>query len=293
MTGSLFIFGIVFVYFDYLVINKTHMQRNLLIVCFLLAVLVGCKKSNSDGGDSPEPIGKGCKVVSETIDGKPYRNYEYEANKRLFRIVQYEFKASNRIEKHFTFEYDAEGTVKVLRETSLLPPFQNFQYDFHYSGVGRLDTVRKYQVLNSGPRILDTYTLEYNDKGFITKYKWRDNYLRYEYDDNGSLTKWFVSLPSISPEVLAAEYSNFDGKRNIYADTRPAELVNLVTSQGISKQNPGRFKYHEASLRPVQSGVVTYKYNDRELPTEASVSLFSPNGSPATTQVFKFSYRCL
>ncbi len=267
------------------------MQRNLLIVCFALAALVGCK--NSSGGDpEPEPQEKGCKVASETVDGKPYRNYEYDADKRLFRIVQYENKATNRIEKRYTFEYDSAGTVKVVRETNLLAPFFNFQYNLQYAGIGRLDTIRKYQVVNSGPKILETYTLEYDVKGLITKYKWKDNYLRYEYDENGNLTKWFVSIPAISPEVIAAEYGNYNGKRNVYADTRPAELVNIVTGQGNSKQNPGSFKYHEASLRPVQNGLVDYKYNERELPTEANISLFAPDGSPAATQVFKFTYIC-
>lgn len=269
------------------------MQRNLLIVCFALIALVGCKKSNSGGGDpSPEPQEKGCKVASETIDGKPFRTYQYDDNKRLFRIEQYETKPSNKVQKRFTFEYDTAGTVKVIRETNLLAPFGNYQYNLSYSGVGRLDTVRKYQVLNSGPRILETYALEYSDKGFITKYKWKDNFLRYEYDDNGSLTKWFVSLPFIGPEVLAAEYGNYDGKRNIYADTRPAELVNLVTSQGVSKQNPGKYKFYGPSQRPEQNGLVDYKYNERELPIEANISLFAPDGSSAGTQLYKFTYNC-
>ena len=259
----------------------------------LLAALSGCKKDGTEETDpTPEPQEKGCKLASETIDGKPYRTYQYGDDKRLFRIVQYETKASNRIEKRFTFDYEADGRVKALRETNLLPPFGNIQYDLHYSGTGRLDTIRKYQVLNAGPVILETYALEYNAKGLIEKYKWKDNYVRYEYDNDGNLTKWFVSLPSISPEVIAAEYGNYDGKRNVYADTRPAELVNIVQGQGVSPQNPGTFKYHPASLRPVQTGAVNYLYNEKQLPTEASVSLFSPDGS-SSTQVFKFTYNCL
>lgn len=293
MSDSLFIFGTVFVHLGYSVINRTHMQRNLLLLCFALAALVGCQETNSDGGNPPAPQEKGCKVASETIDGKPYRTYRYDDSKRLFSITQYETRSTNQIQKRFTFEYDDAGTVKVIRETNLLAPFGNFQYNLHYAGVGRLDTVRKYQVLNSGPRVLENYALEYNDKGFITKYKWQDNSLRYEYDGNGNLTKWFVNLPSISPEVLAAEYGNYDGKRNVYADSRPAELVNLVTSQGVSKQNPGSFKYYSPSLRPEQNGLVNYKYNERDLPTEASVSLFSSNGSAAGTQVHQFTYNCL
>ena len=267
------------------------MQRNLLILCLTLVTLVSCKKSGSNERD-PDPQEKGCKINSETVDGKPYRTYQYSEDNRLFRIVQYETKAANRMEKRFSFEYDTAGTVKVLRETNLLAPFFNFQYDLHYSGVGRLDTIRKYQVVNSGPKILETYALEYNANGLLTKYKWQDNYLRYEYDNDGNLTKWFVSIPAIEPEVIAAEYGNYDGKRNVYADTRPAELVNFVTGQGVSKANPGSFKYYAPSLRPVQNGVVTYKYGERDLPTEASVSLFSPGGSPATTLVYTFTYIC-
>ncbi len=270
------------------------MQRNLFTVCLILTALVGCKKSGSGGGDpSPGEQEKGCKVISETINDKPFRTYQYTEEKRLFRIEQYETAPVDQVQKRFTFEYDDLGTVKVIRETYLTTPFWNFQYDLSYSGVGRLDTVRKYQVFNSGPKILETYVLEYNLKGDITKYKWQDNFLRYEYDDNGSLTKWFVSLPFIGPEVLAAEFGNYDNKRNVYADTRPAELVNLVTSQGVSKQNPGSFKYFSPSLRPEQNGLVNYKYNERDFPTEANVSLFAPNGSPAGTQVHKFTYNCL
>ncbi|WP_373511670.1 hypothetical protein [Persicitalea sp.] len=268
------------------------MKRNLLILCLVLTALVGCKKSSTTEEPEPKPQEQGCKVNSETVDGKRYRTYQYSADDRLFRIEQYETSSANRMEKRFSFEYDAEGTVKVLRETNLMAPFGNFQYDLHYSGVGRLDTIRKYQVVNSGPKILETYSLEYDAKGLLTRYKWNDNYLRYEYDNDGNLTKWFVSLPFIGPEAIAAEYGNYDGKRNIYANTHPAELVNIVTGQGISKANPGSFKYYEASLRPLQNGLVTYKYNERELPTEASVSLFTPGGSAATTQVYKFTYSC-
>lgn len=255
----------------------------------LALTVVGCRKKSEEAAP---PRGEACLITSENIDGKPYRSYEYDADGRLFRVVQYETKPSNRIEKRFSFDYDAKERVVAFRETNLLPPFINYQYMLHYSGAGLVDTIRKAQVFNSGPKLVESYALEYDAEQQLTKYKWADNYWRYEYDNAKNLTKWLARLPALAPiEGLLAEYGNYDGKKNIYYYSEPARLINLVSGGGASAQNPGSFKFYEASLTPTQTGVVTYQYNGKELPTEASLSLFSGSGA-TSTQIYTFTYDC-
>jgi YD repeat-containing protein len=267
------------------------MIDKLILIGLVFALLVGCKKNDGDG--TPDPQEGGCFIMSETINGKPYRTYEYDADQNLFRIVQYETNTSNRIEKRFSFDYDQNDRVVAFRETSLLAPFHNYQYILHYNQEGRADTIRKSEIFNSGPKLLESYALEYDDQHRLTKYKWADNYWRYEYDEANNVTKWLAKYPSIAPiEGILADFGNYDGKHNTYAFSKPAQLINLVGGGGASPQNPGSFKFYEASLTPTQTGVITYQYNERDLPTEASVSIFSAGGG-SSTQVYKFAYECL
>ncbi|MPR32815.1 hypothetical protein [Salmonirosea aquatica] len=267
------------------------MIKKLILTSVLLSLVLGCKKN--DDGTSPDLQGSDCLIKSETIDGKPYRTYEYDDDQKLFRIVQNETKANNRVEKRFSFDYDQSGRVTAFRETNLLAPFNNYQYEMHYTAAGLIDTVRKSQIFNSGPKLLETYILEYDSQRHLTKYKWGDNYWRYEYDNAKNVTKWFAKYPSVAPiEGLLAEFGNYDGKHNTYAFSTPTQLINLVGGGGASAQNPGSFKFYEASLTPTQTGVVTYKYNEHNLPTEASISVFTAGGA-SSTQVYKFAYECL
>lgn len=267
------------------------MIKKLILTGLVLTLVAGCKKN--DDGTLPDGEDNGCLITSETINDKPYRTYEYGADKNLFRIVQYETSTSNRIQKRFSFDYDQNKRVTAFRETNLLAPFTNYQYVLHYSNAGQLDTIRKSQVFNSGPKLIETYALEYDAQKRLTKYKWADNYWRYEYDEAKNVTKWLARYPAVAPvEGLLAYFDNYDGKYNTYAFSRPARLVNLVGGGGSSAQNPGSFKFYEASLTPTQTGVVTYLYNEKDLPTQASVSIFSVNGG-ASTQVYKFAYECL
>lgn len=253
-----------------------------------VALITGCKKEE----DTTNPQEKGCLITSETINDKPYRTYEYDADQKLYRIVQYETNAANRVEKRFSFDYNQKEQIVAFRETNLLPPTINYQYLLHYGEAGQLDTIRKSQILNSGSKLLETYTLEYDGQRRMTKYQWRGNYWRYEYDDANNVTKWFAKYKDLAPiEGLVADFGNYDGKHNTYAFSKPAQLVNFVGGGGTSPQNPGSFKFYEASLTPTQTGVVTYQYNEKKLPSEASISIFSAQGG-TSTQVYKFVYDC-
>lgn len=267
------------------------MIKTLILIGLVFVLVAGCKKN---AGDSPpDPQERFCLIMSETVNGKPYRTYEYDTDQKLFRIVQHETNVSNRVEKRFSFDYDRNERVTAFRETNLLNPFKNYQYVLHYDNAGRLDTIRKSEVFNSGPRLLETYALEYDAQQRLTKYKWAENYWRYEYDEAKNVTKWFAKYPAIAPiEGLLADFGNYDGKYNTYAFSVPAQLINLVGGGGSSAQNPGSFKFYGASLTPTQTGVITYQYNEKELPTEASVSVFSASGGNST-QVYKFAYECL
>ena len=265
------------------------MVRKLILVGFVVALVTGCKK---DEDATPDPLEKGCLITSETINDKPYRTYEYNADQQLYRIVQYETNASNRVEKRFSFDYNPKNQVVAFRETNLLTANTNYQYRLHYSKANQLDTLTKSQIFNSGPKILETYILEYDDRGRLAKYRWAQNYWRYEYDDANNVTKWFAKYPALAPiEGLVADFGNYDGKHNTYAFSQPAQLINLVGGGGASPQNPGSFKFYGASLTPTQTGIVTYLYNEKELPTEASISVFLPSGG-TSTQVYKFVYEC-
>lgn len=263
------------------------MVRKIFLLVVLVALITGCKK---DEGTNPQE--KGCLITSETINDRPYRTYEYDADQKLYRIVQYETNAGNRVEKRFSFDYNEKNQVVAFRETNLLIPNTNYQYLLHYSEAGQLDTISKSQVLNSGSKLLETYTLQYDDQRRLAKYQWKENYWRYEYDEAGNVTKWFAKYKDLAPiEVLVADFGNYDGKHNTYAFSKPAQLVNLVGGGGSSPQNPGSFKFYEASLTPTQTGVVTYLYNEKDLPSEASISIFLVQGG-TSTQVYRFVYDC-
>ncbi|TDB65248.1 hypothetical protein [Arundinibacter roseus] len=266
------------------------MAQKLLIAFVFICLLVQCKKEEKD---EPVPEPAGCLMIGETINDLPYRLYEYAENNQLFRIQQYQSEAPNKLEKRFSFDYDLDGRVATFRETNLLSPFINYQYELIYSSESTLDTIRKYQVFNSGPRLIETYILTYDAQKRITTYAWGENYWRYEYDDAGNLTKWFAKITSvINQEILVAEYDNYDEKENIYSDVYPAQLINLVAGGGSSKANPGSFKFYLGTPTPSQTGIVTYEYNEKNFPTQASTTIFRPTGG-ATTQVYKFEYECL
>jgi hypothetical protein len=279
-------FGIIIVI---TLIKDNAMVQKLLVWVVIITLVISCKKE-----DTTEPVvaETGCNVISEIIDGKPYRNYEYTTDSLLFRIVQYERRGANQPQKRFSFDYGTEGKVKALRETNLMSPFVNYQYEMHYSNEGLVDTIRQFRIFNSGPKSEQIYVLVYDAKQRLTLYKWGENYWRYEYDDTKNVVKWFSKIVSITnTEQLMAEYGNYDGKRNFYFFSQPAMYVNLIGGGGMSDENPGSFKLYEGA-QLLQTGVVTYKYNGKNLPTEASISAFPASGN-AYTQVYKFTYNCL
>ncbi len=266
------------------------MAQKLLIAFVFICLLVQCKKEEKE---VPLPEPAKCLMTKETINDLPYRLYDYTENNQLFRIQQYQIATPNKLEKRFTFDYDADGRVMAFRETNLLSPFINYLYELTYSSEATLDTLKKYQIFNSGPRLIETYMLTYDEQKRMTKYAWDQNYWRYEYDEAGNLTKWFAKIAVIlNQEILVAEYDNYDEKENIYSDVYPAQLINLVTGGGSSPGNPGSFKFFTGSPIPSQTGIVTYEYNEKNYPTQASTTIFSSSGVPST-QVYVFEYECL
>lgn len=210
----------------------------------------------------------------------------------LFRIVQYERTAANREEKRYTFKYDDKKRVSTMQEVRLVAPFVNYEYGFHYDVTSRVDTVRQYQLFNAGPKLVETYGVRY-ENGNVYTYCWKNNCYRYEYDDVGNLSKLLALIPSTAPNERALRlYSNFDGKKNLYATSQPARLINLVMGEGNSVGNPGVFNVYDGGATPTQTGIVTYQYNEKQFPTEASVSTFAASGTPLKTQVYKFTYEC-
>ncbi|MBU1820139.1 MAG: hypothetical protein KKG00_01335 [Bacteroidetes bacterium] len=268
------------------------MVRALLVKSLLLLLLWGCSKKQSND-TSPVRPEEGCIVVSESLNDSPYRTYEYNASNQLYRIIQFETSASNKVQKRYTFEYDQTGRVRVLRETNLLPPYVNYQYSLHYNRTNLADTIRQYRVTNTGPVLLQTYALAYDENKRLSRYAWPGSYWRYEYDEAGNVRKWFAKIANLhSQEVLLAEYGNYDENSNVYVNVPSARLVNLVEGGGVSPHNPGSFRFYESTPEPVQTGIITYLYNDKNLPSEASVSVFSAGGA-SSTRVYKFEYECL
>ncbi|GAB2800680.1 hypothetical protein GCM10027275_53460 [Rhabdobacter roseus] len=265
------------------------MKKSLVFLSLLLAILVlDCKRKKEDG---PNPQVEGCLMMLETIDGRLYRRYEYNEDKSLFRIQQYQTGGEGKLEKRYTFEYDANGFVKLFRETNLLPPYQNFQYEIFNSTQDRAEGIVQSLIQNSGPRFVQSYALQYDDRGNVVQYDWADSYWRYEYDDRGNVTRWYIKAGS-TPEQLTAEYANYDDKRNLYYYSEGPRLINLIIGGGTSAQNPGSFKFFGTGGIVAQTGIVTYQYNEKDMPVQASVSIFGPSGVPAT-QAYRFEYECL
>ncbi|HEV7350567.1 hypothetical protein [Telluribacter sp.] len=267
--------------------KDTSMKTPLIYLFFLvMALLAGCKKNE------PEKNPTGCLIKAETLNGNPYRSYEYDEQNRLYRMVQYKTDNSASPEKRYTFEYNQDGKVILFRETGLAAPFQNFQYEPIYDEEGKVNSLTQSRLLNSGPQLVQTNNLEYDDRKRVTKFAWDATYWRYEYDENGNLTRWYIKVPAVPAEVLVAEYENYDGRQNLYLFSDAVRMVNLISGGGASSQNPGSFKFYGPAGGVSQTGVVTYEYTEKDLPSQASVSLFSQSGQ-ASTQVYGFEYECL
>ncbi len=142
--------------------------------------------------------------------------------------------------------------MSVFRETNLTAPSTNFQYKINYAEAdgsdskNRIESIEQSRITNAGTTLLETYFPEYDSKGRIAKYYWKNNYWRYEYDDLNNVTKWIVKKPDLFlQEIVVAEYGNYDGKENIYANSIPVQLVNLVGGGNTSAHNPGSYKFFE------------------------------------------------
>ncbi len=276
-------------------------MHKLLKISLIAALMWGCKQEEAQ---EPTPVPpppppaqqtplRNCQLTLETIEGRPFRNYQYVSDTVLYRIVQYETGATNREEKRYTFKYDAKNRVASFQEVRLLAPFVNYEYRFQYDNANRVEMVTQYQLFNAGPKLTETYVVQYGQNNRVYTYCWRNNCWRYEYDEAGNLSKWLATIPARSPnETTLRFYSNFDERKNVYEFSKPARLINLVSGEGNSTSNPGAFKFYEGSNEPTQTGVVTYRYNEQNLPVEASVSSFAANNGASITQVRKFTYDC-
>lgn len=263
------------------------MAKIQLLVGILLTFMFSCSKKN---GQDTSPQSDVCHLLTETLNDKPFRNYEYTENKQLYRIVQYGF---NAVQKRYTFEYDNKDRVKVFRETYLMAPFNNYQYTIFYSGDSKIDSIQQFKITNSGSVLQETHFVEYDTQNRINKYTWgKKNYWRYEYDNEGNVTKWLVKLANASQELTLAEYSNFDKMQSMFSISQPSRLVSLINGEYRISQNPGSFKLYESGGTVSQTGVITYLYNVSSYPTEASLSVFYDGGG-TYTDVYKYTYECL
>ncbi|MFN4144251.1 MAG: hypothetical protein ACK4GN_00385 [Runella sp.] len=273
----------------------TFMSGKIGFYYFLLGVfgamlaIEGCRPRK---GDDVNPVTDStafapCILLSERINDVLLRAYEYDTTRRLTRMLEYSGTAqNNRIVKRYTFEYTPKGVLTQWRETNLAQRDQSFIYEIDYTNRGLFDKIRAFRVFNSGPRIEDTLTFVYDDQDRISQLKSKIRpSSTWEYDADNNVKKWLIRKPSSTTDSLAAEYSTYDNKVNLYSFSRGIQLVHLLTGKAPSRRNPLTYTIGGENVE------ATYQYNDKGVPTQAVLKFRGPDNNLRET-VFTYSLNC-
>lgn len=259
-----------------------------LLLLLGLALIVGCEKKNTE----ISPQQEACRLTTEALEGGPFRDYLYDEENRLFRIVQYR---SGSPEKRYTFQYDRKGNVELFREVRLQAPFENFQYNVHYNSKQQVDSIEVFRLFNSGPSKLRTHKLSYDETGNLIQNTFGDDYWRYRYDGKGNVVEWIVFIKTFSDEEIPlVEYGNYDDKKAPFSGNKAVRLINILDGMGLSKSNPGSVKALLVDGEVRYTGVFTYTYNPDDFPLTRDYAQFPGPGTTEQTLNEKrtFEYVC-
>lgn len=163
---------------------------------------------------SKEPDTLICKPLNMKLDSGDSVVFERNSADRLTSILQYH--VSGLAPDRYEFEYNLEGKMTKVSEYDVLHAPATVTYRTHafeYNGdrVAKVTTT----VTASGSESVTTY--EHNDAGQLTRLV-NDVFgsIRYEYNDQGNVSKVFYFPTGYAAEFLAREATVFDNRFMYY-----------------------------------------------------------------------------
>ncbi|MGD1839426.1 MAG: hypothetical protein ACFB0B_00795 [Thermonemataceae bacterium] len=185
-----------------------------------------------------------------------YSTYEYDEQNRLVKEMQYEGDNPTPVESS-TIVYESEATILVKNEE------------------GETST---------------TYTL--NEAGRITKVDFGSGeYERYEYDENGNITKRFGNTDFPPYEAVEKEYVRYDDKKNKY--TTLPDNFRLIFAISVNNVLEEKSYFNGGGENKLDgTSTYTYEYNDEGFPTKRTEKYEDTDSDFTIEAVFVNTYNC-
>lgn len=224
--------------------SSQSLSRTTILILSFLSLFFGCSK------DDPEvpQLAEDLHLNAIYVDGKPYREINYNADKKIESIIEYD---NGELSGSSLYEYNEAGELTTLWRTGPDGEFE-VAYAYEYSG-GKLVKRLVYKDLFGEPSY--GYTYEYNNDGRLSKeYHFSPShpekiqvYVRHEYDSHGNETvQRNYHVGSDTPDVLYyEEYLVYDDPQRTAAirekiGGRLSEMMFLYSSSKVTNyENDG------------------------------------------------------
>lgn len=226
-------------------------------------------------------------LLSERVNDVLLRAYEYDTARVLLRMTEYSGSATaNRVLKRYRFDYVKSQLVRIT-ETNLAVRDQSLIYEFDYDSDKKLQTIRPFRVFNSSPRGIDTLTVKYDSRNYISELKSvRTGSRKWQYDSVGNVKKHLIQLPNMLTDSTLSEFSTYDNKTSLYGFSRTIQLLRLLNGQAPSRRNPLVYVENGQSLQTI------YQYNNRNVPSQAILKTKAFGDMALRETVFSYQLEC-
>jgi len=251
------------------------------LIAGIAASMVACKKdkdNNSGGGN-----GSGSKIASFT-DGDNYAKFEYNADGTV-KVLTSRTDADGGDENKFNVSYNAQKKI-----TKLESEWQKIEVEYTNNVMSRTNLFiagqqtgyTDYQYTNGN---LTKATLHFGEAGvFIPLIEYT-----YTYNAQGNLSESSTKMAGEDEQFEHAgsiKYE-YDSKTNPLYEHR--QLLSLLLLN-ITKNNVTIENHLDANQQPEDKYQYTYTYNAKGLPEKAVVKQGLPGGEQSQSEV-KYTYK--
>lgn len=248
----------------------------ILLIAGVAASMVACKKDkdNNPGGGN----GSGSKIASFS-DGETYAKFEYNADGTV-KVLTSRTEADGGDENKFNVTYDAQKRISKLESD-----WQKMEVEYTNNVMSRANLFMSgtqigytdYQYTNGN---LSKVTVHLGESGtFIPLIEYT-----YTYNAQGNLAE---TITKMAGEDEQLEYSGsikyeYDSKTNpLYEHRQLMALLMLnVTKNNVTVEN-----HLDANQQPEDKFQYTYTYNAKGLPEKAVVKQGLPGGEQTQSEV--------
>jgi YD repeat-containing protein len=216
--------------------------------------------------------------------------YTYENGRLIKSITESTSNSGAKQTSTYVYEYDGDGNLIQLTSLS-----SNDVRKFEYIGK------KLVKVTYVDAKGVETYPFfEYSSDGRLLKWiephaSYMEEY-RYEYDDNGQVTR---RERYIDGKTSSADVTEYDTRQSPYINrsARPKGHPTIPSSYSevVRKNNPVRGTYYDGDAAGTgwevrASSVTAYDYNASGLPVSATGKSFDKNGveSSSGTSVYEY-----